>query len=142
MLRVLVSHIGIAVKDLEQAIGRYRLLTGRQTPAIEEVPEQKVRVAIFGRSGTGDETISGRIELLAATAPDSPIASFLARRGEGLHHICVSVDDIEKKLAELKEAGIRLIDETPRVGAEGRRIAFVHPSAMHGVLIELEELPR
>jgi methylmalonyl-CoA/ethylmalonyl-CoA epimerase len=98
-----------------------------------------VRVAIF--SGDGHLT-GGRIELLAPTADDSPIAAFLKKRGSGLHHICVFVSDLDAKLQELKDARIRLIDETPRIGAEGKRIAFVHPSSMNGVLIELEELPK
>ena len=142
MSRPLISHIGIAVADLDQAIGRYRTMTGQQEPVIEEVAGQKVRVAIFSGSSGDDCQPGGRIELVAATAPDSPIASFIARKGEGLHHICIYVEDIEQKLSELKAAGIRLIDETPRIGAEGRKIAFVHPSDMNDVLIELEEAPK
>ncbi len=142
MSRPLISHIGIAVTDLDQAIGRYRTMTGQQEPVIEEVADQNVRIAIFSGSGGNDCELGGRIELVAATALDSPIASFIARRGEGLHHICIYVEDIEQKLSELKAAGVRLIDETPRIGAEGRKIAFVHPSNMSGVLIELEEAPK
>ena len=132
----MISHIGVAVADLDEAIQRYSKLTGDTSPKIETVPDQKVKVAIF--SG-GETSAGGRIELVAATSPDSPIARFIERRGEGLHHICIYVDDIDARLAELKAAGIRLIDETPRTGAEGGRIAFVHPSAGNGVLIELEE---
>lgn len=131
-----ISHIGVAVADLDEAIGRYRLLTGQAAPMVESVPDQKVRVAIFS---DGNESGGGRIELVAASSPDSPIARFIERRGEGLHHICLYVDDLDQRLAELKAAGVRLIDETPRIGAEGGRIAFVHPSGCNGVLVELEE---
>jgi methylmalonyl-CoA/ethylmalonyl-CoA epimerase len=142
MSNPLISHIGIAVADLEQAINRYRALTGQDEPVLEEVPDQKVKVAIFSDPSNDDSIKGGRIELVAATASDSPIARFIAKRGEGLHHICFYVDDLEKKLSELKAAGIKLIDEIPRTGAEGKKIAFVHPSGMHGVLIELLEAPK
>ncbi len=131
-----ISHIGVAVADLDEAIERYRKLTGDSSPKIETIADQKVKVAIF----SGDDvSVGGRIELVAATSPDSPVARFIERRGEGLHHVCIYVDDLDARLAELKAAGIRLIDEMPRTGAEGGRIAFVHPSAGNGVLIELEE---
>ncbi len=135
----LISHIGIAVSELDAAIEKYRLLLNGAQPHITEVAEQKVKVAIF--SG-GIHESGGRIELVAPTAPDSPITQFLAKRGEGLHHICIYVDNIEEKLKELKKAGMRLIDESPRIGAEGNKIAFVHPSSTNGVLIELEERAR
>lgn len=134
MTKSLISHVGIAVRDLEQAIKNYSLITGDKTPKIEEVSLDNVRVAIF----TG-EISGGRIELVAATSENSPIARFLKKRGEGLHHICIFVDDINSKLTELKMAGIRLIEESYRTGAEGKRIAFVHPENFNGVLIELEE---
>jgi methylmalonyl-CoA/ethylmalonyl-CoA epimerase len=133
--RAMVSHIGVAVRDLEKAVATYRLVTGAEPVLITEVADQQVKVAMFAASTGG----SGRIELLQATSPDSPIAKFIAKRGEGLHHICIYVDDIELRLAELKKAEVRLIDKVPRVGAEGRRIAFIHPEGSHGVLIELEE---
>jgi methylmalonyl-CoA/ethylmalonyl-CoA epimerase len=142
MSKPLISHIGIAVADLEQAINRYRLLTSHDEPVLEEVPDQKVKVAIFSGRSNGGSTKGGRIELVAATSPDSPVSRFIAQKGEGLHHICIYVDDIEKKLSELKAAGIKLIDKTPHTGAEGKKIAFVHPSGMHGVLIELEQAPK
>jgi len=132
MTKALVSHVGIAVRDLDSAIKSYEILTGAQNPAIENVESEKVKVAMFSSGG-------GRIELLAATSEDSPIAKFINNRGEGLHHICIYVDDIESKLRELKEAGIKVIDETYRRGAEGKKIAFVHPQNLNGVLIELEE---
>ncbi len=131
-----ISHVGIAVADIDAATARYAVLTGDSAPFVAEVPDQKVKVAIF--SG-GSPHAGGRIELVSPTSDDSPIAKYLQKRGEGLHHICVYVDDIERKLGELKAAGVRLIDETPRIGAEGNRIAFVHPAGTHGVLIELEE---
>ena len=134
MTRPLVSHIGIAVRDLEQAVKTYALITGDTTPVIEDVLSENVKVAIFSAQGGG-----GRVELAAATSADSPIAKFIKKHGEGLHHICIYVDDIKVKLAELKQAGIRLIDETHRTGAEGKKIAFVHPESFNGVLIEIEE---
>lgn len=129
----LISHIGIAVADLEKSIRAFEFLSGGKVLAITDVSEQKVRVAMLG----GHET--ARIELVAATSPDSPIARFIAKRGEGLHHICIYVDNLEKRLQELKSAGVRLIDEMPRIGADGARIAFIHPSGAGGVLVELQE---
>lgn len=129
----MVAHIGIAVADLEKSIRAFELLTGRKIEAIADVPDQKVRVAMLG----GHD--AARIELVAATSPDSPIARFIKKRGEGLHHICIYVDDLEKRLRELKAAGVRLIDEQPRIGADGAKIAFVHPSGAGGVLVELQE---
>ncbi len=132
MTKTLVSHVGIAVKDLDSAIKSYEILTGSRISEIENVESEKVKVAMFS-------SVGGRIELLAATSEDSPIAKFINNRGEGLHHICIYVDDIESKLRELKKAGIKVIDETYRPGAEGKKIAFVHPRNLNGVLIELEE---
>lgn len=139
MSEVLISHIGIAVADLEKAIETYKLITGNDSPVVEEVPDQKVKVAMFARPGDDSAHPQGKIELVAATTTDSPIARYIARNGEGLHHVCIYVDDIEQRLAQLKAAGCRLVDETPRIGAGGSRIAFVHPSAANAVLIELEE---
>ena len=137
MTTPLVSHVGIAVDDLDAAIDRYRLITGGEPTLVTEVPDQKVKVAIF--AGAAGEHGGGRVELVAPTSADSPISGYLAKRGEGLHHICLYVSDIETRLRELKAAGCRLIDEQPRIGAEGNRIAFVHPATGNGVLIELEE---
>ncbi len=139
MSSIPISHVGIAVADLEAAMKKYTVLLGREAGEVEEVAEQKVRVAIF--SGE-DPSAGGRIELVTGTSEDSPISKFIAKRGEGLHHVCVFVDDIEQTLVRLKEAGLRLIDEKPRQGAEGKKIAFVHPSATGGVLLELEERAR
>lgn len=135
----LISHVGIAVKDFENALKKYSLLIGEDKPEIHDVTDQKVKAAIFkgGYCGGG-----ARVELVTPTTDDSPIARFLESKGEGLHHVCIYVEDIEAKLAELKKAGVRLIDETPRIGAEGNKIAFVHPKDMNGVLIELEEFPK
>ena len=135
----LIAHIGIAVKDLEKAGARYRLLTGCDRPQIEEVPRQKVRVAIFPTSDDPDSATDSRIELVTPLSEDSPLATFLSKRGEGLHHVCIYVDNIEERLSQLKAAGVRLIDQEPQVGARGNRIAFVHPSSASGVLVELQE---
>ena len=126
-----IDHVGIAVKNLEEAIKVWEGL-GLKVEEIEEVPDQKVRTAIIhiGES---------RIELLEPTAEDSPIAKFIAKRGEGIHHIALGVTNIEEHLRELKERGYRLIDEEPRIGAGGAKIAFVHPKAVTGVLLELCE---
>lgn len=134
----LISHVGIAVVDLDAAIETYRRLLGCNPDPVVIVPDQKVKVAVF-HPHSEENSPGGRVELLQATSPDSPIARFISKRGEGLHHICFYVDDIEAKLVELKAKGTKLIDETPRLGAEGHRIAFVHPYDTHGVLVEVEE---
>lgn len=127
-----VDHIAIAVKDLDDAVKVYSALFGKEPDHFEEVEEQKVKTAIFY---LGDV----RIELLEPTSDDSPIAKFLAKRGEGLHHVSYKVDDIKSKLLELKNAGFRLINEEPRIGAEGKLIAFIHPKSVVGVLTELTQ---
>ena len=137
-MKTLIAHIGIAVKDLEESIEKYRLLTGGEPSEIHTVADQKVRVAFFA-SGSNSETGFPRIELVTPDDPQSPIAKFLDKRGEGLHHICIPVDDLDQRLRELSTGGVRLIDSTPRIGAEGDRIAFVHPESTGGVLIELQE---
>ncbi|HDZ36100.1 MAG TPA: methylmalonyl-CoA epimerase [Thermococcus sp.] len=126
-----IDHVGIAVSNLDDAIKVWEGL-GLKVEEIEEVPDQKVRTAII-------HVGESRIELLEPTAEDSPIAKFIAKRGEGIHHIALGVDDIEAHLEKLKEAGYRLIDEKPRIGAGGAKIAFVHPKAVTGVLLELCE---
>ena len=137
--RNLISHVGIAVADIEEAINRYSMLTGDSKPQVSEVPDQKVKVAIFSAETEDGSSYGGNIELVAPTSDDSPIAKFIGKKGEGLHHICIYVDNLDEKIAELKSSGVRLIDGSPRIGAEGSRIAFVHPSSTNGVLIELEE---
>ena len=127
-----VDHIGVAVENLDEALKLYQEGLGIQPSALEEVADQGVRIAFLPVGDT-------EIELLEPTSPDSPVARFLARRGEGLHHICLEVNDLEAALKRLKAQGIRLIDETPRDGGLGKRIAFVHPHGLHGVLLELSQ---
>ncbi len=126
-----VDHIGIAVKNLEEAIDLYKKL-GFEVKEIEEVEEQKVRVAMLPAG-------ESRIELLEATSDDSPIAKFIEKRGEGIHHIAINVSDIEKALENAKKNGLKLIDEKPRIGAGGKKVAFIHPKSTKGVLLEFVE---
>lgn len=127
-----IHHVGVAVKSLDEALGVFRTLTGAEPVSIEEVSDQKVRAAIFKLG-------ESRIELLEATASDSPIARFLEKGGRGVHHLTLTVPDLAQTLASLERDGFRLIDREPRVGAGGQKIAFVHPSSTAGVLIELVE---
>ena len=127
-----IDHIGIATNGIEDAASIYRDVFGVHVTETEEVPGQKVRVAMLP---VGES----RIELLEATSDDSPISKFLVKRGPGIHHIALRVDDIRAALADLKSKGARLIDEEPRAGAGGCLVAFVHPSSTGGVLIELVE---
>ncbi|MCU0256834.1 MAG: methylmalonyl-CoA epimerase [Vicinamibacterales bacterium] len=131
-MKVELDHVGIAIEGLEQALAFYRDQLGLHLEESEEVGSQKVR-AHFLPAG------EPKLELLEATQPESTIAKYVARRGPGLHHIAFRVDDIHQALAELKMRGVRLIDETPRPGAEGALVAFIHPSASHGVLVELKQ---
>ena len=126
-----VDHIGIAVKNLEESVKFYESL-GCKATGYETVAEQKVKVAFLP---CGDS----ELELLESTEPDGPIARFIEKNGPGIQHIAIRVDDIDKALEELKEKGVRLIDQTPRYGAGGARIAFVHPKATGGVLLELTQ---
>jgi methylmalonyl-CoA/ethylmalonyl-CoA epimerase len=126
-----LDHIGIAVKSLDAATAIYRAL-GLEIEHTETVETQKVRTAFLS---VGDSNL----ELLEPTSPESPIAKFIEKRGEGIHHICLRVDDIEAHLARLKSEGYRLINEAPVPGAHGCRVAFLHPAAGNGVLIELSE---
>jgi methylmalonyl-CoA/ethylmalonyl-CoA epimerase len=125
-----INHLGIAVRSIEAALPYYRDVLGMCQEGTEEVPEQKVRVA-FLRVG------ESRIELLEPTSHDSPVARFLEKNGEGLHHVAYEVEDLPEALADLKAQDVRLIDETPRRGAHGTRIAFLHPKATGGILTEL-----
>ncbi|HEV3276215.1 MAG TPA: methylmalonyl-CoA epimerase [Terriglobia bacterium] len=127
-----IHHVGIAVKSLDEAVAVFRKLTGAEPASVEEVADQKVRVAMF-------QLGESRIELLEATAPDSPIARFLEKGGRGVHHLTLTVRDLDQTLASLERDGYKLIDRQARVGAGGERIAFVHPSSTAGVLIELIE---
>jgi len=130
-----LDHIGVAVKDLDGAIGLYRDVLGLKLEGTHILPERGVRVAFFA---IGDEA---HIELLEPLNSESTIAKFLATRGEGLHHVALKVKDIEDVLKEFKQKGITLIDEKPKAGAEGKKIAFVHPKSTRGVLLELCEGP-
>lgn len=125
-----IAHIGIAVAELDRIVPFYRDLLG-----LPEVPLDDSDGARIAGFSAGDSLV----ELLQADAPDSPIAKFVAKRGPGIHHICFAVDDLNGTLERCRRAGIKLIDEVPRVGAEGKRIAFIHPSATAGVLVELTE---
>ena len=131
-MKAVLDHIGIAVKDLDAALAFYRDALGLEIEAPEEVASQRVR-AHFVPVG------EAKLELLEATAEDSPIAKYVGRRGPGLHHLTLRVDDIEAALAQLKAHGAKLIDERPRPGAEGSLVAFVHPASAHGVLVELKQ---
>lgn len=127
-----VDHIGIAVKSIKETLKFYKDVLGLESSGSEVVEEQKVKVEFLP---IGDS----KIELLESTDPDGAIAKFIERRGEGINHICFLVADLEQALKELKERGARLIDEKPRRGAGGARIAFLHPKATYGVLVELSE---
>ncbi len=125
-----INHLGIATKGIDDALKFWGDALGLENVHTETVEDQKVKVAMLPIGET-------RIELLEATSDDSPIAKFIEKRGGGIHHIAVEVEDIAASLAKLKANGMRLIDETPRVGAENCLVAFVHPSSANGVLLEL-----
>lgn len=125
-----IGHIGIAVRDLKASSELFRRLLGRSPDHLEEVPEQRVRTALFSAGGPS-------IELTAATDPSSPIARFIDKRGEGVHHISFIVENLEQELSRLKSEGFDLVDERPRTGADGYAVAFLHPKSTNGVLIEL-----
>ena len=127
-----IDHIGIAVKSIDEAKRFWVDTLGLKLSHVEEVPEQKVRVAVLTAGGT-------TIELLEPTSPDSPIQRFIEKRGEGLHHVTLQTDALAEQLKQLKKAGVNLIDEKPRAGASGASIAFLHPKSAHGVLVELCE---
>ena len=130
-----IDHIGVAVNKLDEAISLYRDVLGLKFEGVHVVEDQKVRVAFFS---TGGET---RIELLEPTENDSPVAKFIDRRGEGIHHIALKVRNIEAVLEELKGKGLRLVDEKPRISVDGTKIAFIHPKSTRNVLFELYEMP-
>ena len=131
-MKAILDHVGIAVQDLRAALAFYRDALGLEIEPPEEVPSQRV-LAHFVPVGESS------LELLEATAPESPIAAFVQKRGPGLHHITLRVEDIAAAIVQLKARGARLIDERPRPGAEGSLVAFIHPSAAHGVLVELTQ---
>jgi methylmalonyl-CoA/ethylmalonyl-CoA epimerase len=125
-----IEHIGIAVENLEEAISFYEKAYGLKCYAVEEVADQKVRTAFFKVGQT-------KIELLESTDPDGPIGKFITNKGQGIHHLAFCVDNVGESLTHVEEAGVRLIDKTPRKGAEGLNIGFLHPKSTFGVLTEL-----
>ena len=127
-----VDHIGIAVKNLRQSIRKYETLFNRPPEHVEEVPAQKVRVAMF-------QAGESAIELLEAMDASSPIHTFIEKRGEGIHHLCLRVDDLHRTLDQVREAGFEIIEQADDRGAGGSRVAFLHPRSTGGVLIELVE---
>ena len=132
-MKAIIDHIGIAVGDLNASLAFFRDALGLELEAPEDVPSQRVR-AHFLQAG------EAAIELVEPTSDDSPIAKYLAKRGPGLHHVALRVDDIVAALAELKAKGVRLIDEVPRPGAHHSLVAFIHPASTHGVLVELKQV--
>jgi methylmalonyl-CoA/ethylmalonyl-CoA epimerase len=127
-----IEHLGLVVADLDRAIATYRDALGFPVSGSEELPARGLRVAFV-------DTGSARLELLAPTRPDAEVSAFLAKRGEGLHHLALRVADLDAALQALAERGVRLVDDQPRPGAGGTRVAFVHPKATHGLLLELVE---
>ena len=125
-----IAHIGIAVHALDELLPFYRDILGMPEVPLDDADGARIAGLAAGES---------LVELLEAEAPDSPIARFVSKRGPGIHHICFAVDDLDATLARCRAAGLRLIDETPRIGAEGKRIAFLHPGTTGGVLVELSE---
>jgi|SRR5918992_4318015 methylmalonyl-CoA epimerase len=132
-MKVTLDHIGIAVENIDEALKFYRDALGLEIDPPEDVSSQRVRAHFIP---TGEAAL----ELLEATAEDSPIRKYVQRRGPGLHHITLRVDDIVGALTQLKVRGVRLIDETPRPGAHGSLVAFIHPASAHGVLVELKQI--
>ncbi|MDR3322517.1 MAG: methylmalonyl-CoA epimerase [Synergistaceae bacterium] len=132
MKTTVIDHIGIAVNDINESLKFWEGSLGVKCTGVETVEEQKVKTAFLPIK-------ESEIELLEATSPESPVAKYIEKKGEGIHHIAIRVDNLEAALAELKEKGVRLIDETPRKGAGGASIAFIHPKATGGILLELSQ---
>jgi methylmalonyl-CoA/ethylmalonyl-CoA epimerase len=127
-----VAHIGIAVRNLDQAVEMYAALLGRPVMETVTLDDRHLRIATFSVDGC-------RVELLEGTAPDSAISRFIESHGPGIHHFCLTVPDIEAEIERLEKAGFRMVDRVPRAGADGGRIAFVHPQSTGGVLLELHQ---
>ncbi|MDP1857233.1 MAG: methylmalonyl-CoA epimerase [Gemmatimonadaceae bacterium] len=125
-----IAHIGVAVRSLDEILPFYRDVLGLCETSLDDADGARIAGLVAGES---------LVELLEAESPESPIGKFVAKRGPGIHHICFAVDDLDAVLDRCRAAGLRLIDETPRIGAEGKRIAFLHPAATSGVLVELSE---
>ena len=132
MKPTVIDHIGIAVKSIDESLKFWEDTLGIKCHGVEEVAEQKVKTAFLPVEDT-------EIELLEGTSEESPVAKFIAAKGEGIHHLAIRVDNLEEALAELKAKGVRLIDEKPRCGAGGAKIAFLHPKATGGIVLELSE---
>lgn len=132
MKTTVVDHIGIAVKSIDEALKFWEGTLGIKCHGVEEVADQKVKTAFLPIRDT-------EVELLEGTSPESPVSKFIEAKGEGIHHLAIRVENLEAALAELKEKGVRLIDEKPRLGAGGAKIAFLHPKATGGILLELSE---
>lgn len=132
MKTTVVDHIGIAVKSIDEALKFWEDTLGIKCHGVEEVADQKVKTAFLPIADT-------EVELLEGTSPESPVSKFIEAKGEGIHHLAIRVDNLEAALEELKAKGVRLIDEKPRLGAGGAKIAFLHPKATGGILLELSE---
>jgi methylmalonyl-CoA/ethylmalonyl-CoA epimerase len=128
-----INHVAVVVDDMEKALSFWRDALGMQLHELRDVPAEKSQVAFLPLAGS-------EVELVMPTSEDSGIAKYLAKRGPGMHHICLEVDDIVTMLAQLRAKGIRLINEEPRTGADGKKYAFIHPESTSGVLVELYEL--
>jgi len=132
-----IDHIAIVVQDLDAALGVYRDVLGLPLERVEEVPAERVKVAFLSLP-EGD----GEVELVQPTAEDTGIARFLAKRGEGMHHICFEVDDIEAAMDTMAASGLQVLEDKPRLGSQGQKYVFIHPKTAHGVLIGLYERPK
>ncbi len=128
-----INHIAVAVNDIETSLNFWRDALGLKLAELRDVPAESAQIAFLPVGGT-------EVELVRPTTDDSGLAKYLAKRGEGLHHLCLETDDIEAMLAQLKEKGIQLINESPRMGADGKKYAFIHPKSTGGVLVELYEV--
>ena len=128
-----IDHIAIIVKNLEEAFSFWREALGMQIVCTKEIPAEQARVAFMN---LGEE----RIEFIEPTSAESSLARFLEKRGPGMHHICLEVDDIESMLVQLKESSVQLINQTPETGSDGRKYVFIHPKSANGVLVELYEM--
>ena len=129
-----INHIAVAVHDIDEALGFWRDTLGLELEHIEEIESQEVKIAFL-------PVKDGEIELIEPTSEDSGVKRYLEKRGEGIHHICLEVDDIDAMLAHLKAKNVRLINDIPQDGIGGRKFAFIHPESTHGVLVELYQLP-
>ena len=128
-----INHIAVAVNDIDSSLGFWRDALGLELAELRDVPAEAAQIAFLPVGGT-------EVELVRPTTDDSGLAKYLAKRGEGLHHLCLETDDIEGMMTQLKEKGIQLINESPRTGADGKKYAFIHPKSTGGVLVELYQV--